>query len=589
MRWGSVAVLVATALLCATLAGAERTRFKLRVRRGVSGIEAGEMADESHGLLTQAELDAEAADTPTPVPTATPTPAPAPSQAPSQAQAPGSSPAPAPAPAPAPGATPPAPAPSSQSAMAQQIQKQIQKQLADAQKKAEAKAKQEAKAKEAAAKKAEAAAKRKAESEKKKAEREKKRKAKEEKRKAKMKAAKEKARKAKEAKAKAKAAKAAKAKAAKAKAKARKLKAKAKEKMASDADGGTWKEVAHNPWPPHNLRVKSWVLTGIGATNIRLHRVVGGAGLPTPSPMRMTFDIGWDTDLHKMVEHYRDKERLNGVLYYISKGKSVAKLTFTDAVIAAIKFPKMKSQGKRSDRPARMTIVLQPASSKVERIVKVSEAPEAPDVDSDQLHAVKRKDFKFDIEGIDTAKVIAVKLPSVVMRVKRATKYRWSPEHKKQMPKTRLRVTGFKNKFLFVTVPKEDIKQWKDWQTERPARQRGGSCEILQEPPRDPEEEGGSPPPPPPPPPPPAPTPAPATKGASAAGASPAPAAAAAPAAGAAPAPAPAPGSPSSELATLYKTGYHGLYINRIIEKKDRAVIELTFDTYTIEHVAGDD
>jgi len=295
----------------------------------------------------------------------------------------------------------------------------------------------------------------------------------------------------------------------------------------SDADAGTWKTVAPNPWPPHNLHIKSWILTGVGATAIKLHKANGGYGLPHPTPLVLSFNIGWDSHIHNIIEKYRDRERISGVLYYISaNGKAVGKLTFERAVLASVKWPKMEKVGSKKDKSARITVILQPAHSKVERIEHVAQAPEAPEPDENARHPVKKNNFKLEIEGFNSTDIDAiegVKLPSIIMDMKRATKFEYDPVAKKQMPHVSYRVTGIKTKHLRVRVPLTSIDAWHQWKHEK-ARPRVGSIEILQ------------------------------------------------------------PAEGEGEPQPLYTIKLFGMYINRISKKTSSAEIVISFDKLNLEH-----
>jgi hypothetical protein len=306
----------------------------------------------------------------------------------------------------------------------------------------------------------------------------------------------------------------------------------------SDGDNGVWKTVAPNPWPPHNLNIKSFILTGIGATNIKCVKANGGFGLPNPSPLVLKFPIGWDTHIHKLVEKHKDREEVSGVLYYVAgNGKAVGKLTFEKAVIASIKWPKLDRTGPKAEKTAMITVILQPASSTVERIEKVRDAPAAPAPDTDKLHTVLRKDFKLEVEGLNqTDSVIRVTLPSIVMNMRRKTSFGWDPESKRQKRSVTYKVTGIKHKHLFIRVSKDDVKQFKDWKKETQKRPRIGSVEISQTPEVNPDDAGDA--------------------GAGGAG----------------------------ERQPLYSVRFFGMYPNRVIKGKDYYDVELSFDKMSIEH-----
>jgi hypothetical protein len=304
----------------------------------------------------------------------------------------------------------------------------------------------------------------------------------------------------------------------------------------SDGDNGVWKTVAPNPWPPHNLNIKSFVLTGIGSTNIKCAKAEGGFGLPNPSPLVLKFPIGYDTHIHKLVEKHKDREEVSGVLYYVAgNGRAVGKLTFENAVIASIKWPKLDHTGPKSEKTAMITVILQPASSTVEKIEKVRDAPEAPHADSDKLHTVLRKDFKLEVEGFNNTDsgLVRVTLPSIVMNFKRKTKFGWDPETKRQKRSVTYKVTGIKHKHLFIRVAKAEVKSWRDWVTEPQKRPRIGSVEIMQTPEVNPEDAGDA-------------------------------------------------NAPAHQ--PLYTLRFYGLYPNRIIKGKDTADVELSFDKMSIEH-----
>jgi len=307
--------------------------------------------------------------------------------------------------------------------------------------------------------------------------------------------------------------------------------------MSDDGDGGTWKAVKPNPWPPHNLNIKSWVLTGVGSTNIKLKSAEGGYGRH-PTPLVMKFSIGWDSHLLKLVENYKERAKIDGVLYYVAgNGKAVAKLTFERAVIAGIKFPKLFAPPHRkASKTALITVVLQPADSKVERILKVVDAPPAPEPDMDKLHKIERQNFKVDIEAVDTTKIVSVKLPTVVMNLKRRSKFMYSREEKKQIEHVSYRCTKIKKKSLFITVKNEDLAPWKQWQSESPSHPKTGTIEITQPP-----ETGGD---------------------------------------GSDTAEPPKP----SDMQPLITHKFTGLFLNRIQTKKKHSVIELPYDSVTLEH-----
>jgi len=304
----------------------------------------------------------------------------------------------------------------------------------------------------------------------------------------------------------------------------------------SDGDGGTWKTVAPNPWPPHNLNIKTFVLTGIGSTNIQCAKAIGGHGLPNPSPLILKFPIGYDTRIHKLVEKHKDREEVSGVLYYVAgNGKAVGKLTFENAVIASIKWPKLEHSGPKSDKPAMIQVILQPASSTVERIEKVRDAPSAPVPDTDKLHTVLGKNFKLDLEGVNnTDSIIRVTLPSIVMNMKRRTEFGWDPETKRQKRSVIYKVTGIKHKHLFIRVSPTDVKQYKEWKHEAQKRPRLGTVEIDQTPEISPDETGG--------------------------------------------------GDGAGDMQPLYSIRFFGLYPNRIIKGKNHFDVELSFDKMSIEH-----
>ncbi len=287
--------------------------------------------------------------------------------------------------------------------------------------------------------------------------------------------------------------------------------------------------------------MQSWVLTGVGSTNIKLRKVEGGFGLPNPSPLRLTFNIGWDSHIHKLIEDYNTGAPTDGVLYYINgggwapspppplprsasspsvdvvmcvwcwfaAGKAVARLSFTDAVLAAVKFPRMNNKSaNKKDKQALVTVILQPATSKVEKVVSVKKAPEAPAPDLDKMRKVTRRMFKVEIDGIDTSKVsrsrhsappvcyaradckvwcgvvcgqvTRAKLPTIVANLKRVTRYHYSPEEKKQVRDVKYKIKGLKKKQLFLSVPKDQVKPWKDWQSDPHPRPRVGTVEIQQ-------------------------------------------------------------------------------------------------------------
>jgi len=309
----------------------------------------------------------------------------------------------------------------------------------------------------------------------------------------------------------------------------------------SDHDSGTWKQIAPNPWPPHNLNIKSFILTGIGATNIKCVRANGGFGLPNPSPLVLKFALGWDTHLHHLIEKHKDREEVSGVLYYVAgNGKAVAKLTFEKAVIASIKWSKLERSGPKSDKPAMVQVILQPASSTVERIERVRDAPAAPEADLDHLHQVTRKDFHLDIEGLNsTDAVVRVTLPSIVMNMRRKTSFGWDAETKQQKRSVTYKVIGIKHKHLYVRLPRGtgSIKAWREWFTEPQKRPRSGTIEITQ-----PEPLGGD-----------------------------------------DDAPAAADGETPQKV-PLYSMKFFGLYPNRISKSKDFADVELSFDKMLIEH-----
>jgi len=302
----------------------------------------------------------------------------------------------------------------------------------------------------------------------------------------------------------------------------------------SDADDGKWRVAPQRPWPPSNLNIKSHVLVGLGGgpTNIALDKVEGGVGLPHPSPLVLTFAIGWDCSATKLVEKYKERERLDGTIYYVnSGGKAVAKLTFEKAVVAMIKWPKLAKKGKYAAREAKLTIVLQPEHTVVEKIEEAGAAPEAPDPDNDKLHMSRGKDFKIDIDDTDTSKVSGVKLPSIIMDMKRSVKYAYDPEVQKQVRRTIYKVTGVKRKQLTLYFPIDDktaIKPFEEWKDERNARPRIGSIELEQE------------------------------------------------------------GDDDGALQPLVTIKFFGLFVNRIATKSKHAEVELAYDKMEIEHHSPD-
>jgi len=310
----------------------------------------------------------------------------------------------------------------------------------------------------------------------------------------------------------------------------------------SDGDGGTWKTVAPNPWPPHNLNIKSFVLTGIGATNIQCAKASGGYGLPNPSPLMLKFELGWDTHLHKMIEHYKDREPVSGVLYYVAgNGKAVGKLTFENAAVASIRWPKFDRTKPKAEKAAFITVILQPSSSTVERIEKVKDAPAAPVADTDKLHDVTHRDFKVEFEGINSTDAVSgVKLPSIVMNLKREISFGYDETTKRQKRSVNYKVTGVKHKHLHIRIRRGGgaTKVWRDWLKERPARPRIGSVEVTQS------AQGGT------------------SNGNNGGGDD----------------------AAGGERQLLYTYKFFGLYPNRIVNKKDFADVVFGFDSMTIEH-----
>jgi len=206
-------------------------------------------------------------------------------------------------------------------------------------------------------------------------------------------------------------------------------------------------------------------------------------------PLVLTFAAGWDSQLTKLVEKWKDREELDGTIYYVtSRGRAVAKLTFEKAVVAMIKWPKLAKKGKRANRDAKLTVVLQPSHTVVEKIEDPADAPDAPDPDSDKLHAAKCRDFKIDIDNIDTSRVSGVSLPNIVMKMKRRIRYEFEPDASgrgggKQVRRVAYKVTGVRPKHLTLYFPKDDkaaTKPFKEWKAELHPRARIGTVELQQ-------------------------------------------------------------------------------------------------------------
>ena len=174
-------------------------------------------------------------------------------------------------------------------------------------------------------------------------------------------------------------------------------------------------------------------------------------------------------------------------------------------------------------------VILQPGSSTVERIEKVRDAPAAPHPDTDKLHTVLNKDFKLELEGLNsTDSVMRVTLPSIVMDMKRRTEFGWDPETKRQKRSVTYKVTGIKHKHLYLRVSPADVKQYKDWKEESQKRPRTGSVEINQSPDISADEAGDS--------------------------------------------------ESGGGTQPLYSIKFFGLYPNRISRRKDHFDVELSFD-----------
>jgi len=252
----------------------------------------------------------------------------------------------------------------------------------------------------------------------------------------------------------------------------------------SDSDDGKWLIAAQRPWPPSNLNIKSWVLVGFGSTNVALAKVDGGVGLPNPSPLVLTFNAGWDSHLTKVIENFKDRERYDGTIYYVTpSGKAVAKLTFERAILAAVRWPKLTKKGKKASAEAKLTLILQPERTVVEKIEDPAHAPDAPEPDNDKLHSATGKDFTLEIDGIDTSQVTGVALPKIVMNMKRSVRYEFDPEAKKQVRKASYKVTGVKPKHLTLYFPKGDsaaLKPFRAWKADLHPQPHIGSVVIQQ-------------------------------------------------------------------------------------------------------------
>jgi len=66
---------------------------------------------------------------------------------------------------------------------------------------------------------------------------------------------------------------------------------------------------------------------------------------------------------------------------------------------------------------------------KLERIEDPQSAPDAPEPSLDQLHECTSKNFKVEIDRLNTT-ILAVELPSYRMKLKRVVGYEYSKEKK---------------------------------------------------------------------------------------------------------------------------------------------------------------
>jgi len=230
-------------------------------------------------------------------------------------------------------------------------------------------------------------------------------------------------------------------------------------------------------FPPHHLRVKKYILS-VGTDNIQVDKIKGGH---KGKPLTLKFNAGWDTELTKVIEKWKEPEKIDGTVYYVnSHGKAVAKMSFMNAILSELKWPKMTDDKKKKDKSAKISLTLQPESTVSEFFTHPKVADDAPEVDATKLSGIKRSGYTVNFDGLDGKVVHKMRLPTVSNRLRSSERFSYNKVSKKQEKKKTWKVTRNQRKPLQLTLKgdKAAVAKWEQWKYARPSAPKSGSIQL---------------------------------------------------------------------------------------------------------------